>query len=96
MRLLIPNDITISEQFTRLTIFNNQFQQWYLETYLRESTGRDISTDVIDQFEVDSGIRCSIKNYSNKLLSPRIVDERKYVFFTLKYHTNLNKPNFKI
>lgn len=98
MRLLIPNDITVSEQFKRMEDFNHQFQQWYLEKFfmIPNLYGRDISVDVVEQFEADSGIRCNTNNYDNRLLSPTIVDERKYIFFTLKYPANSSKLNFKI
>lgn len=85
MRNIIPNNVTVSEQFRLIEAFNQSIDKWHLDFYKKPLTQANVS-DVTKQLEEDYGISCIIKNdYTFRALSPKVVDERKYLFFMLRY-----------
>lgn len=85
MRNLIPNDVTVSEQFRLIDNFNQAIDKWHLDIYMKPLGQADVGA-VTKQLEEDFGISCVLKNtYGFRALSPKVVDERKYLFFMLRY-----------
>jgi hypothetical protein len=86
---LIPNNITVSEQFARYDKFYQQYQQWFTDRYAYSSDLQKImctcSDPIIEDFLSDTGIKCQNTGWSGKPLSPVIEDEQKYMIFILKY-----------
>lgn len=84
---LIPNDITVSEQFARYNKFHQQYKRWFNDRYASSSDLQKImctcSDTIIEDFLSDTGIKCH--SWSGKPLSPVIDDEKKYTVFILKY-----------
>jgi hypothetical protein len=85
-RPLIPNDITVSEQFKRLNALNQAFDSWSLDRF-GKLYYTAVDEKILDEFLLDSGIRCSLGRFAfcRQLLSPVIEDEKLYLLFRLKY-----------
>lgn len=85
MRNLIPNNVTVSEQFKLLGAFNQAVNNWHMDIY-KKPVGQANGNEVVKRLEEDYGIKCVIKNeYAFRVLSPKVVDEKKYMFFMLRY-----------
>ncbi len=89
VKRLIPNNVTVSEQFALYNKFHQQYQQWFGDRYASSSKLHThlcvCSNTVIDDFFADTGIKCQNNNWSGKPLSPVIEDYKKYTVFLLKY-----------
>ena len=85
MRNLIPNNITIFEQFQRRTQFMDMVDKWQhsLPGYSQPVRGRNRRIK-IEQLLKDSGVRC---HYTNQgiLAGFKLVDEKAYVWFVLRW-----------
>ena len=85
MRNIIPNNVTVSEQFKLIGDFNRAVNNWHIDAYKTPLSAANVSA-VTSQLEEEFGISCVIKNdYTFRALSPKVVDERKYLFFMLRY-----------
>lgn len=85
MRNIIPNNVTVSEQFKLMGEFNRAVNNWHLDIHKTPLSQANVG-DVAKQLAEDFGISCIIKNdYTFRALSPKVVDERKYLFFMLRY-----------
>lgn len=83
MRNIIPNTVTVSEQFHLMGKFTRAFDHWYLQTFNKDSYDKK-TQEVLDCFEQTYGIKCKLRG-DFQVLSPTIVDEKKYLLFALKY-----------
>lgn len=82
MRPLIPNNVTVSEQFSRMAAFIRFYDKWNLRANGKYPHYKK-TQDEIDQFEDTYGIKCVLKG-DFQLLSPTIVDEKKYLLYILQ------------
>lgn len=77
--------MTVSEQFKLLDAFNQAVNDWHIDIY-KKPISQANGSEVTKRLEEDYGITCVIKNeYSVRLLSPKVIDEKKYMFFMLRY-----------
>jgi hypothetical protein len=80
---LIPNNITVSEQFALRYHYDQMATSWFLETF----TGPDgfgWNNERLAVLEEASGIRCyCIRDM--QMAGYELVDEKKFAWFTLKY-----------
>ena len=77
MRSMIPNNITVTEQLARMNKFAQTCEKMQ-HTRTRQQ--------VLQELEIIYGIRAQLfkQNGHSRFVSPRIVDEVKYLFYVLK------------
>jgi hypothetical protein len=77
MRKLIPNNITVSEQFVILTNFMTIVSKWDKGQFPCN----------VDKLLEDSGVKCTHlgPRRRHRLGGFEVVDEKKYLFFVLKW-----------
>lgn len=76
---LIPNDITVSEQFEKYNYFMEMVRRWdsrFPWDPKKIDTARLLK---------ESGVRCYLANYNSRLAGLEIIDTRAYIFFVLKW-----------
>jgi hypothetical protein len=77
---LIPNGITVSEQFALRNHLNWVIGNWMVE----ETSYRNHSDKSVAELERVSGIRCT-HVHDNLIGGYELVDEEKYAWFLLKW-----------
>ena len=76
MRKLIPNNITVSEQFVILTNFMTMVSKW----------DRGQFPCSVAKLLEDSGVKCThLGPHRHRLGGFEVIDEKKYLFFVLKW-----------
>ncbi len=86
MKRVIPNNITVSEQFVLFKKFNDTVDhEW--RKHAKQGTYENINLKR-DFVEEKFGIRCEV-SYTDyrrrgRLIEPRIVDEKKCLFYLIK------------
>jgi hypothetical protein len=80
MTRIIPNDITVTEQFERIARLTNSVKDWARETNIK-----DIN---LVRLEQECGIRCKLQTTSfgsAYLIQWECVDESKFAWFILRW-----------
>lgn len=79
MTNIIPNDITVSEQFKRQYQLLDSVKAWSGKTDIKEVN--------LERLESECGIRCRLQvtNWSESLVEWKCVDEAKFSWFALKW-----------
>lgn len=78
---LIPNDISVTQQFKILGEFLKLVEKWAgVEPYQLGPVYVDLD---VDQLLKDSGVKCQIMG--NRLTGFDIVDDKAYLLFLLKW-----------
>ena len=78
MRNLIPNTITVSEQFKKMRQFNQA-----AETIRNNGSWQQAQDDLENIYGIT--IQLKVQNGYYRCLHPRIIDEKKYLFYLLKW-----------
>ena len=76
---LIPNDISVTEQFE---LYNR-----FIEMVIKWDGRYPFDPKHIDTVKLlsDSGIKCYHASYANRLAGFEVIDQQKYTIFLLKY-----------
>lgn len=82
MTKLIPNNITVAEQFRIRNQFVSMVEKW--KQSLLTTTSKKYLELELQWLERDSGVRC---HYTNKggLVGFKLVDEKAYMWFVLRW-----------
>lgn len=81
---LIPNNLTVSEQFAKYNQFIEMVQRWDGRVPW-DAVPWDAKRIDTDRLLKESGVRCYLANYNTRLAGLEIVDTRAYIFFVLKW-----------
>ena len=81
---LIPNGITVSEQFALRHHIDTAFNNWYNQQAPESDVWVDWTPEILAHLEEDSGVRCQAYKQT-QLTNYLVVDEKKYLWFVLKW-----------
>jgi len=82
VRKLIPNNITVTEQFRIRTQFVGMVGKW--KQSILTTTSKKYLELELQWLERDSGVRCHYTN-NGELVGFKLVDEKMYAWFVLRW-----------
>ena len=83
---LIPNNITVTEQFAIKSRILSAIDRWVAGRYPEYAlTGFSYTNELLRELEEDAGLRVSLIRVNGPFRGFELVDPVKYSYFLLKY-----------